>query len=242
MRRLSILLAAAISVIAGSHMASAAPVPAYNWTGFYVGGHVGYGWADKDWTFVDGAGGLTCAGVLAANNRCDNSHTPDGFLGGAQAGFNWQMDHWLVGVEGQWSWTDWEASSALSNDGTDRFHTRVNWVATVAPRLGYAFDHYLLYVKGGAAFANEKHWLQDLGGVYLSASPATRAGWMVGVGGEYAVWHNWSIKLEYDYMDFGTKRYTLFDTTGNGYWESYDVGQTVQIIKVGFNYHFSIGN
>ena len=215
----------------------------YNWSGFYIGGHIGYGWADKDWTFLSGAGGLTCAGVLAANNRCDNSHRPDGFLGGVQAGFNWQIDHWLIGVEGQWSWTDWHASSALSNDGTDRFHTRVNWVATGAVRLGWAVNRALLYVKGGGAWANEKHWLADLGGEFLNPeflTPifTTRLGWMVGVGGEYAFWNNWSVKLEYDYMDFGTKNYTLYDVTGSGYWESYDVGQKIQIIMLGVNYRF----
>jgi outer membrane immunogenic protein len=239
------MLRAILSIVAGISFStiggltpSAAQTTEYSWTGFYVGGHLGYGWADKDWTFVTGSMGLTCAGVLAANNRCDNSHSPDGVLGGAQAGFNYQIGNWLMGVEGQWSWTDWHASSALSNDGTDRFHTRVNWAATGAVRVGWAINRALLYVKGGGALANEKHWLADLGGEYLNAPATTRAGWMVGLGGEYAFKGNWSAKIEYDFMDFGSKNYNLVDVTGGGYFEEYDVDQQIQIIKVGVNYRF----
>ncbi|MEJ2376441.1 MAG: porin family protein [Pseudolabrys sp.] len=246
MRRLSLVLTAAVSVIAFSQTATAAPVPVpvptYSWTGFYVGGHAGYGWADKQWTLVTSSIPLTCAQVMAFGYNCQNSHSPDGFLGGVQAGYNWQFGQWVIGVEGQWSWTDWRDSSALSMDGTDRFYTEVNWVATAAGRLGWAIDHALIYVKGGGAWVREKHWLADLGGEYMNAPAATRSGWMFGVGGEYALWDNWSVKLEYDYMDFGSKTSTLFDITGSGYWESYDIDQTIQVIMIGLNYRFGAGN
>jgi outer membrane immunogenic protein len=117
MRRLSLALTAVVSVIAFSQIASAAPPPTYNWTGVYVGGHVGYGWAEKQWTLVTSSIPLTCAQVMAFGYNCQNSHSPDGFLGGAQAGYNWQYGQWVIGVEGQWSWTDWQDSSALSMVG-----------------------------------------------------------------------------------------------------------------------------
>jgi outer membrane immunogenic protein len=157
----------------------ALPPVAYgvNWTGFYVGGHVGYGWGNKDFSLPDIAGQKfgDCSG---SHQECFDfsklaspalSHKLSGLLGGVQAGFNLQSGAFVYGVEGQLSWTGMKEDS-LSKLGEFRFvncwydvskeidvkaHTEVNWVATLAGRIGYAVDRVLIYAKGGVAFADQ---------------------------------------------------------------------------------------
>ena len=121
--------------------AGALPV-SYDWTGFYVGGHVGYGWADKSWTDAFGLG---------------TSHTADGFLGGGQVGFNYQINQFVLGVEGDVSWANLKGDSTqvfgLAAPVTQGFNSEVDWTATLTGRLGFAFDRWLVYGKGGAAWA-----------------------------------------------------------------------------------------
>ena len=90
-----------------------------------------------------------------------------------------------------------------------------NWIATLAGRLGYAFDHTLIYVKGGAAFADVDRWVAWNGGKVFNDSD-TRSGWTIGAGVEYAFAPNWSAKLEYDYLDFGSD-HAGFSYTGTSY-------------------------
>src|SRR5947207_239651 len=72
---------------------------AYDWTGFYVGGHVGYGWAEKDWRDAFG---------LNLSNRAS------GFLGGGQVGFNYQINQFVLGVEGDFSWRGINGGTTIS--------------------------------------------------------------------------------------------------------------------------------
>lgn len=215
-----------------------APPLVYNWTGFYIGAHIGGGWSSKDWT--DCTFNI-CDPVLAA------STDPSGFLGGFQAGFNYQIAQWVFGVEGQWSWSGMEGDSAinpasytwLNGAASDFAHTDVNWVATLAGRVGIAFDRTLLYVKGGFAWADEEHWMSYIGGLQATDKFSdTRTGWMVGVGVEHAFWANWSAKLEYNFMDFGTDRHaqTCFGT--GVICNDFDVDQQIHVVKFGINYRF----
>src|SRR5690242_13914408 len=101
MYRIIVGLMTCLGVAAGTYSAGAADLPvkarppavvvAYSWTGLYVGGHVGYGWADKDWS--DPLGPPFAIG----------SHTATGWLAGAQVGFNYQFGSWVIGAEGQFS-------------------------------------------------------------------------------------------------------------------------------------------
>ena len=188
---------------------------AYDWTGFYIGGHVGYGWAEKSWR--DGFG-------------LDIAHEASGFLGGAQAGFNYQIGQFVLGAEGDWSWSDMKGSSSV---GAANFNTNVNWTATLTGRAGIAFDRLLVYAKGGAAWAKDRYSTNAYA-LLGSELTDTRLGWTVGAGLEYAFAPQWTAKLEYNYMDFGTRSVSFAPGT------STDIDQQVHAIKLGVNYKFGI--
>ena len=198
----------------------AAPAPvmaAYNWSGFYMGLHAGYGWAGGEATNV---GGTTVVDLNV-----------DGFLAGAQLGWNWQAagSPWVFGIEGDWSWTNADATGTL---GGLAFTAEHNWYATATARVGYAWDRALWYVKGGAAWV-DGDYCRISGGCVGN----TRSGWTVGTGIEWAVADNWTAKLEYNYMDFGSDTYALLPAIAAGT----DIDAHVHAVKLGLNYRFGYG-
>jgi outer membrane immunogenic protein len=228
MRRGLFALLALTGVSIGSGIASAADIqrpvykapPAgvlpvtYDWTGFYIGGHVGYGWADKSWRDGFGLFGI--------------SQEANGFLGGAQAGFNYQIGQFVLGVEGDWSWSGMKGST---NTVASNFTTDVNWTATMTGRAGIAFDRWLVYGKGGAAWARDRY-STNFYSVPGAEVRDTRLGWTAGAGLEYAFAPQWTAKLEYNYMDFGTERVSFAPGTFT------DIEQKVHAVKFGINYKF----
>jgi outer membrane immunogenic protein len=243
----------------------AAPV---NWSGIYIGGHVGYGWADKDFSLPDIAGEKfgDCYGkdqfcydftklggpVLSQNLK--------GFLGGVQGGFNVQSGAFVLGIEGQFSWTGMKEDSQAKL-GEFRFfdcwthitkeidlkaRAEVNWVATIAGRIGYAFDRALIYAKGGVAFADQDYsWVVNKGDRELATAKfsETRTGWMVGGGLEWALWQNWSAKIEYNFMDFGSDTLNaVANVCHHGECSKtnvrVDIDEQMHVVKVGVNYRF----
>jgi outer membrane immunogenic protein len=214
----------------------AAPVLLYNWTGVYFGVHAGYGWAEKDWTQTASSFGLPLdASTVSA----------DGFLAGAQIGFNWQMGQWVWGLEGQWSWTDTDGCGGHGpNFPAYASCSEIDWYATIALRLGFAWNNILLYGKGGVAFADETHHITfnfPPPTVDTNRVSDTRTGWMVGAGIEVGFWQNWSAKIEYNYMDFGSENYAFTYIPGGsvpGLVENWDVDQRVHVVKFGINYRF----
>ncbi len=108
------------------------PVPtftssSFDWTGFYAGLHIGYGWGD-----VDIAGGAINVDV-------------DGILGGGQIGYNWQTDQWVWGIEG-------DISAAGMDGATGAVTADEEWIATIRGRVGYTWDQWLLFASAGVAF------------------------------------------------------------------------------------------
>jgi outer membrane immunogenic protein len=196
---------------------------AYDWTGFYIGGHVGYGWADKSWTDSFG---------LAA------THHADGFLGGGQVGFNYQINQFVFGVEGDVSWANLSGSQTvpLLGGGTDTINSNVDWTSTLTGRLGLAFDRWLVYGKGGVAWAGDRFSTSRYTAPFVTEISDTRWGWTAGAGVEYAFAPQWSAKLEYNYMDFGTRNYTF---AAGGI--STDIDQQIHAVKFGINYKFGGG-
>lgn len=227
---LCIMTGAAQSAIAADLPVKAQPLPAavaaFTWTGIYVGGHVGYGWARKEWSdpfeIPPGIG----------------SHNATGWLGGIQGGADYQIGNFVLGVEGQYSWADLKGDHVNPFDIPDILTTKVSSVATVAGRLGYAVDRVLFYAKGGGAWIRDKHTIVDLGIVEATAS-ATRSGWLAGGGIEYAFWNNFSAKLEYNYMDFGTRRLSFTDLEGGPNFPL-DIRQNLQTVTLGVNYRFGL--
>lgn len=191
------------------------PTPVFSWTGFYIGPHIGYGW-DR----LSGGG---------------DERTASGFLGGVQAGYNYQIGRFVIGIEGEYSWSDVKFDEPLFG-GT--LTLKNDYFATAAARLGYAFDRSLVYGKLGAAWTRDK-WDGDDGAGGTVTGTANRTGWLFGVGYEYAFWDNFSVKVEYNYMHFPSVTPTL-TTTGTLTVEgTTDVKADVQLVKVGLNYRFN---
>ncbi len=121
----------------------------YSWTGCYIGGHVGFGWGQRETTLVPNTLGI------------DFDHDADGVVAGGQIGCNlWQNDRWVFGIEGQAGWADIEGDRpfdpVIVGSG---FRSEIDIVGSIAARLGYAFGatgQTLGYIKGGAAFASHK--------------------------------------------------------------------------------------
>jgi outer membrane immunogenic protein len=206
--------------------------PVFSWTGCYIGAHGGYGWGHKTWSEV---------GPLATVQFTE--HDVDGWLVGGQVGCNYQQDRWVFGVEGQASWANITGDSTLIQPGfSANYHTKADIVGTLALRLGYAFDRTLLYVKGGAAFAHERHWGEvTINGVTALAETDKylRWGWTVGGGLEYAFTSNWSSKIEYNYMGLGTEQRPFCSPPANCI--NVDYKQHLHVVKVGINYRFGPG-
>jgi outer membrane immunogenic protein len=243
------LMFATVALVAAAGAASAADMPApvykapppvvvpfYNWTGFYVGAHLGYGW-DTEHASVAGMSGMGGMGTAMVGMGIP-SYDANGVLGGLQAGYNYQMSSWVFGLEGEVAWTNMSgASNWVMNGNSGTLSTDVRWLDTVAGRVGYAFDRTLVYAKGGAAWESADYGHIMTGGMNHSLSgDATRTGWLVGVGIEHAFWQNLSVKLEYNYIDFGSANITTADGAGTS--ATFNIHQRVNILKAGFNYRF----
>jgi opacity protein-like surface antigen len=223
-----------------------------NWTGFYVGGFLGAAYGRSDFRFVD-----------------DGQVKPwiGGVVGGGQAGFNYQINQVVLGVEGDFGAANINGSRACgTNTGITLGDGVVNafspffltctsdldWIATFAGRIGYAWDRSLFYVKGGGAWTEENHAVgcilgpnngnplnaracRNPAGALTNGFSASEDnwGWMVGYGVEFALTQNWSAKAEYNYIDFG--RDTVAATDGT----LLNAGTHVSVAKIGVNYRFT---
>ena len=256
-------------LLAGTFAASAADLPArvytkapapvvevYNWTGFYIGGNIGYSWGRSDdySTFTNGAGA-----VLFANSDRRNL---DGVVGGGQIGYNWQVTNWVWGFEADIQGTDEKGSRlftcptgactppfgvvavfpgpAVSVSPMDQ---KLEWFGTVRARAGIlASPRVLLYATGGLAYG-EVRTAETIGaGLFGFSNSETRAGWTVGAGIEGAISGNWTAKLEYLYIDLG-RTTGAFTTTigalGGGVLTSnYSSHITDNVLRAGVNYRF----
>lgn len=267
------LLASGIAVAADMPVKApvykAPPPEVVSWTGCYAGGNIGGGWArSRDtWTgiteFPAGAFAAGAATVLPAAANADL--TSDGFVGGAQVGCNIQKGTFVFGVEGDIQYTDFgttrtAVSLGNTNGGpativpgniTETFAS--HWLSTIRGRVGFTTGPALLYITGGAAVADLR--LTDqvcFPGAFVpscntaSVNP-TRVGWTLGVGAEWMLKGNWSIKAEYLYVDLGSVASTstaIITATGlppalpNGtITHNHDL--TENIVRIGLNYKFN---
>ena len=164
-----------------------------DWTGFYVGLQGGGAFGSARWT--DPFSGVA------------DDPKPTSFVGGGQVGVNWTRDSLLLGVEADFTGTQLDDSAT---DGLGFTHNvRTTWMSLVTGRLGYAVNRYLAYVKGGAAFANERNTVTTPTGGFADSGMTTQYGWTIGGGLEYAISPNWSAKVEYDFVDFPSQNIVL---------------------------------
>jgi opacity protein-like surface antigen len=213
--------------------APAVAASTYHWPGFYMGAHFGASYANEDGTV--GAELLGIPTIVTTN--------PSGVLGGLQFGYNYALvPNWLVGVEGELSWTSAQGKADLFNDVTAAsFQSDHNWYDTLTGRLGYVQGPVLIYAKGGGAWMNADYILDassGAGGVNgRTVTNTTRSGWAVGAGIEYMLSPRWSVKAEYSLLDFGTSTIG-FSSVVPGL--SANVKTEVQEVKAGVNYHWSL--
>jgi outer membrane immunogenic protein len=194
-----------------------APAVVYNWTGFYVGGHLGGAFGDSD--SIQGDGGR--------------------FMGGVQGGADYQFaPNWVVGVEAQYSWMNSNNTGRLFPNNT-LVTGNADQLGSVTGRLGYTWGPALLYAKGGYAWKNSNDINVSNAGINqpFTTSGNAKDGYTVGAGLEYMFAPSWSAKVEYQYYNFGnTTVSSAAIPTGSA---SYNNDE--HTIKAGLNYRFGWG-
>jgi outer membrane immunogenic protein len=213
------------------------PPPAYNWTGFYVGGHVGGGWgSQQSMEIAPGTPAFPVGSVFTRNST-------SGFLGGVQGGFNWQASNLVLGVEGEYSWADVSGTATTVNGTgfTSTVTAKTNGYELATGRIGYAADNWLFFAKGGGAWSqgNSNGTGVLAGGAVFdtTTSSSNRTGWVAGAGIEWGFAPNWSAKIEYNHIDFGSTNVAIVSSVSG----ISNVSSTdrVEVVKGGVNYHFN---
>lgn len=194
--------------------------PAFTWAGLYLGANVGAGWGTKEWASTS---------VLTQTNYGMN-----GALAGGQIGYNWQAGWVVLGVEADANWADLKGKGSIW--ASTYYTSKVDSLGTIVGRIGGTFDRALLYVLAGGAWAHQKDTF-TIPSVYGTSSTDFRWGWTLGGGVELAFTPQWSGKIQYNYLDFGTNATTFIDPRdGRGF--TLDLTQRIHTVKVGLNYHF----
>jgi outer membrane immunogenic protein len=208
-------------------------VAVFSWTGCYVGAHIGGLWARKDWSR---SAGDTFFGNLPAGASF-GSHDADSWLGGFQAGCDYQFaGAFVVGIQGDYAWTDAEGSNVNVSVPIANDRSSIRSLSTITGRVGYAWGRFLGYVKGGGAWERDRYDITSAGTTFFTASE-TRSGWTLGVGGEYAFTDSLSGFAEYNYYDFGTRQNTFaFATCCTT--ALIDVKETKSVVRAGLNWRF----
>jgi len=194
-----------------------APQLVYNWTGFYVGGHLG--------------------GAFAGNNSLQGGNAR--FMGGVEGGFDYQFaPNWVMGAEAQYSWLN-NNTTGMAFPGGTVVTGRNNELGSVTGRLGYTWGPALLYAKGGYAFRDNNAIGVSVAGVPtpFATTGGQKNGYTVGGGLEYLFAPNWSAKAEYQYYDFGTTTFTAGPPAVVGT----RLKDDEHSVKLGVNYRFGWG-
>jgi outer membrane immunogenic protein len=230
-----------------------APVAAvWSWSGFYVGAHAGYGWGhDPSAASVPFAEVNETDLILPVMMNGPNSH---GYVGGFQAGANWQSGRILGGLEIDLSTTGIKGSTSAS--GFDVFGSPVagsrtekfDLLGSARARLGYLVSPDLwLYGTGGLAWTRFEQTVMDqnLNGTIIATAPSWRFGWVAGAGGELRLWNsNWLARLEYLHYDFGNSGsiFQGFNSTQFGLETDTLVTSrhlTADVVRAGLDYKFN---
>ena len=200
-------------------------VSGYNWTGFYVGGNVGYGLSNinNDFAFAQP---LFLGGNATLNGS--DANRINGAIGGGQFGYNWQIKNYLLGIEADLQVSGQKNSTVLnsaivnfagitpgSNPTAITYSDKLGLLSTLRGRFGFISGPWLMYGTGGLAIGR----LNSNGVIAPGAPPGvpgvtnlpgawdqstTKIGWTIGLGVESAITSNWSWKVEYLYLNFGS--------------------------------------
>ncbi len=231
-----------------------APAPVFTWTGFYLGLNAGYAWNSSSYSanVLPGTHLGVPANLLVTSAAGTGSGSRNGFTGGGQIGFNYQISAFVLGLEadigvaprgrtlnGFGILTTGNPFVFNQTNGGDLF-------GTVRGRLGFALDNILIYGTGGLAYRSGSYswtYADTLANAVGGASVGSKLGWTAGAGVEYAFSPNWSAKLEYLHADFGTLQTTglMVSTTGGTNIVSTSSKSKIDLVRVGLNYRFGFG-
>jgi outer membrane immunogenic protein len=255
----------ALAADLGSPVYKAPPpiaAPVYNWSGLYIGVNAGGSWGNSDVTFnqpitLPGAPfAEPCFGVIVA---CvvNGSGNGSGFLGGGQVGYNWQTGNFVFGLEADIDWRRLDTSGAtvlnVFND-TLTLTDDQRWLGTGRGRLGWAVNNWLFYATGGLAYGNVQHEVSECGNcggsiggpqsLLVVSDSATKTGWTAGAGVEWGFAPNWSLGVEYLYVDLGHDTVSIAQTTVGTLTHpasTTDFDDRSNIVRARLNYKFDWG-
>ena len=229
------------------------PATVYSWTGWYIGGNIG------------GGGATTAFGDPCF--YCSSANITDGFFtGGIQTGYNYQFGNGLVGVEADVNWNSINNKFLMGGDDSEAMHVglKADWSGTLRARGGLVMNNALVYVTGGAAWANVKQSGTEVcnrnngcegnfAGVIPVGAPTgitansshTEWGAVIGAGVEYAVSPNWTVGGEFLHTMYQHSTANILnpngsDDCGNNFQSNCTITAqlTTDVVRLRFNYKF----
>jgi outer membrane immunogenic protein len=233
----AVIVLLAMPALAADMVVKAPPLAApqvYDWSGFYLG--------------LEGGGGFgstTHTNQLFPVATSGQDNNLRGGMFGGTYGYNWQFGHWVPGLEGDFSWSGIRDTFTSAN-GLATFcpaglpcFTNLQWFGTDRARLGYAQDRFLIFVTGGVAYGNVNATILNAGIFNIDSETHTRVGYTVGGGIEAKISRDWSAKLEYLYVDFGTSvGYTALPPPPP--LQPENVSLKFNVVRLGVDYHFKL--
>ncbi len=231
---------AADIAVPGPAFSAPPPPPPFTWTSCYGGLHAGGGLGSKN--------ANDTAGVLFPTTGFTSANLDiDGYMLGGQIGCDYQFaPNWVLGIEGSVSGGNIGGRTTIpvplvAPGDTATFKETTDFLMSVTGRVGYAWDRWMLYGKGGVAWTDDKYSTFDAFQNYDLEGLESRMGWTAGAGIEWALWEDWSVKLEYNYYGFGTRSVLLIDSTLSGVTGPLDIKQNIQVLTLGVNFHAFAG-
>jgi outer membrane immunogenic protein len=198
------------------------PASTFSWTGFYLGAHAGYSFSNNGNTTTVGTPAFVGLGSTLTPSSLNTKS--NGFIGGAQAGYNFQAGNLVYGIEADISYIDRKKTASsrstalvLGSNLTTTASSKLDYLGTLRGRVGFTpVERMLVFATGGLAFGG----VNTTGRVVADAAPTlewngsksnAKVGFALGAGAEYALTDNISLKAEYLYYNLGKQT-----TSANG--------------------------
>lgn len=229
------------------------PPAAYDWTGFYVGGHIGYAAGTSDWSATSTAAPAPpVSGAVNLFNGFDAFKATGSYFEGVQGGYNYMFpSRWFIGAEADFSFPSsigGTATVSTATTGTASYAEQMEFSGTLRGRVGYAPElggsHWLFYATGGLAFSYDQFTRTQIAGAPVGGTATAgtvenlfmvpRVGGAVGAGVEYALPQNWTARLEYLFTDYGNRSVTF--PAGA---QRFDSNLSLSELRFGLNYRFN---
>ncbi len=205
-------------------------VPTSNWSGPYVGVHIGVG----THTGLCQIAGASDYGCVAGDTADDGRTKGTGLLAGVHGGYDWQDRNFVYGIAADWTWTNIK-SKGYGGSGSMNYQSKVDWLASFRGRMGLAVDNTMVYVTGGVALGKFVDSTNQ-GASFAQTRSNTAIGWVAGVGVEHKINRNWSIAAEYLHYDFAAIEEGSYLVGGSTYNHRFD--HVIDVGRVALNYRF----